>query len=107
MISVPNRFSVYSPRFQGTLWMNLSRDPRPLQERLAQGVQEWETAFANGQYLALEEEFVREKASAANLHELTTLLQEAYASVTETPRHLPRIRINRSQTQASLNYGHQ
>lgn len=93
-------------RFQGHLWVNLSKDPRPLSERLEDAKQQWNTALEQGACPALEHEVHQEEKTKGSMDELKRILNAVFLNLSWPEGKTLRIQPNRTETQARINYGH-
>lgn len=94
-----------SPRFQGHLWINLSTDPRPVQQRLDEALDSWRKTVASGTVPNTEQEIIADQRSKGTMAELDTIIQKVKERMGEALQRLPRVFANRSHTQARVNYG--
>jgi nicotinamide-nucleotide amidase len=95
-----------APAFQGQLWINHTKNPQPLQERLQTRLSNWtEIIHTQNTVAGMEEEIVQEERSWANLSELQALLKRVYGELNRDPQSIPVLTPNKAGNQVQFDYG--
>jgi PncC family amidohydrolase len=95
-----------TPVFQGQLWINHTRNPQAMQERLQTRLSQWTQSIHEQNTVAgMEEEIVQEERSWANLPELQALLKRVYSALGRDPQTIPVLIPNKAGNQVVLDYG--